>query len=197
MRERRSSSNTIQVVSTRTMPAITDLVFDPKISKIVGYTRFSTYEQLYRGFSTQRQLERILEYAEERNQKLWRIYSDEAITGTTIDRPQWNRLLREVAPYPGSIILMERVSRAARGNDVFTDARRQAAAIKARIIYVNMGEVDQDAEDQAAHQSTTQHHEQNKLMRDGRFTAIKRGAWMSSPPAGYRKTKDKLLVVDE
>lgn len=197
MRERRSSSTTIQIVSTRTVPAVTDLIFDPNISKLVGYTRFSTYEQLYGGFSTQRQTEKILEYAAERNQRLWRTYSDEAVTGTTIDRPQWNRMMHDLRPYPGSIILMERVSRAARANDVFTDAVRQAAEIKARIIYVTMGEVDQDTVDHAAHQSTTQHHEQNKLMRDGRLVAVKRGIWMGPVPAGYRKTTGKHLVVDE
>lgn len=196
-RERRTSSTSIQLISTRTVAAANDLIFDPRISKLVGYTRFSSYEQMFRGFSTQRQVDKILEFAAERNQQLWRMYSDEAVTGSTTDRPQWQRLLRELAPFPGSIILMERISRAARGNDVFTDARRQATAVRARVIYVNMGEVDQDTEDQAAHQSTTQYHEQNKLMRDGRLVALKHGVWMSSPPAGYRKNLQKHLVIDE
>jgi DNA invertase Pin-like site-specific DNA recombinase len=170
------------------------LVFRPGFSKCVVYLRYSTYEQMKKGFSDQRQLEKNVGFAAMHGQPVWKVYSDKAKTGTNLDRAAWKRMLKEIEPFPGSVIIAEGVSRAARGSDTHRKAREEAAAVNATIIYVDLGEVTSDAEDEAAMRSQHHHHERKQLLRDGKEQASKLGVWGAPVPAGYEKNADKRLV---
>ena len=74
------------------------------MSKIYGYARISTNKQ-----NIERQNRNILELYP--NAKL----INETYTGTTSDRPQWNKLLKDVKP--NETIVFDSVSRMSRNAD--------------------------------------------------------------------------------
>lgn len=193
-RERMMLETAVQLVDVKTLVAPSPLAFIPGKSKVVTYGRVSSLEQMKKSFSPERQNQRTTDFVIKHGQSVWRAYMDEAETGRTTDRPEWKRCLQEIKPFPGTIIVMELLSRAGRENENFFEARRQAEEVSATILFVELGSgVDRDAEDQAAMRTNMYYHQSMTLMRNGREVALQAGVWGARPPAGFISSRFKML----
>jgi site-specific DNA recombinase len=66
------------------------------MTRAVGYIRVSTQDQAREGFSLSAQRHRIEAYCKAQGWELVEIYADEGVTGSTIDRPEFQRMFDEV-----------------------------------------------------------------------------------------------------
>ena len=75
------------------------------------YGRISTDEQVKHSFSIATQKQLLNEYAEENNLDVYGEYFDEGVSGSTANRPQLNRLLKDVEDKKINCILFTRLDR--------------------------------------------------------------------------------------
>jgi DNA invertase Pin-like site-specific DNA recombinase len=97
--------------------------------RVAIYVRFSTDgqgDQIYT--STQAQQEALFAHAEEKGYKVSGVYSDEAFSGRTLNRPQFRKLLTAAAAKEFDAVLVTYMDRLGRG-DSFTVAKHELAQL--------------------------------------------------------------------
>jgi len=85
-----------------------------KTVRAVGYVRVSTDEQVTEGQSLDNQTARIRAYAESQGWNLAEVYTEEGVSGKTIDRPELTRMLAGIEAGQTDIVLVYKVDRLTR-----------------------------------------------------------------------------------
>ena len=85
-----------------------------KTTRAVGYVRVSTDEQVTEGQSLDNQTARIRAYAESQGWNLTEVYTEEGVSGKTIDRPELSRMLADIEAGQTDIVLVYKVDRLTR-----------------------------------------------------------------------------------
>src|SRR5579875_2069397 len=78
------------------------------------YCRVSTEEQAVSGFSIDHQKERLIAYCKSQGWDNFSIYVDDGCTGTNLDRPQMQRLIRDVQAGLINTVLVYKLDRLSR-----------------------------------------------------------------------------------
>jgi site-specific DNA recombinase len=74
---------------------------------VIGYTRVSTAEQSREGCSLAAQAERITAYCKAQGLRLAKIYTDEGLSGGTLDRPGLQAALRALDEKGGALVVVK------------------------------------------------------------------------------------------
>lgn len=82
--------------------------------KVAGYTRVSTSEQAVNGLGLEVQRDKIAAYCSSQSWDLVKVYEDAGISGATIDRPAFNRLLLDADDGIFDLILTYKIDRVSR-----------------------------------------------------------------------------------
>lgn len=87
-----------------------------KLSRLAGiYVRVSTEEQAKHGFSIRAQIEKLKQYCEAMDWKVIDVYVDDGISGKNIiDRPEVNRMLKDIEAKKINTVLVYKVDRLTR-----------------------------------------------------------------------------------
>jgi site-specific DNA recombinase len=80
--------------------------------QVAAYIRVSTDKQADKGYSLPEQEERIRAYCKSKDWELSKIYSDAGFTGSNMDRPALQELMREISAY--DIVLVNKLDRLSR-----------------------------------------------------------------------------------
>jgi site-specific DNA recombinase len=169
--------------------------FWDEIPEIVAcYTRFSTDMQTVN--STKRQLIHCTAYARTRGWPDPVHFLDEAESGRKIKREGLDRLWDFCRKHPDTPVIIENVSRLARGAPAFAHAVLNAEATGAVFYDAGKGYLDPPE----LHYRCAQALEEQKTIvnrfRDGLCIAFSNGVWKSRPPYGYMKDEHKRLMKD-
>ncbi|NQU84118.1 MAG: recombinase family protein, partial [Parcubacteria group bacterium] len=82
--------------------------------KIAIYTRVSTEDQVREGYSLEVQREYLTNFALQQNYEIFRLYSDEGISGGTTDRPALQELLKDAKNKKFDLVLVYKIDRFSR-----------------------------------------------------------------------------------
>jgi len=167
--------------------------------KAIGYVRRSTDRQEE---SLDQQRAKLEAFAKQQGWQLTAVYSDDAISGSDLDRPGLDQLMREAASRDdvGVVLAWDR-NRIARPKDAVDGLlleRRLLSAGK-RVVYAGTGQ-EADRTFASGLISYVEHYQNGdylrKLSRDtarGLISRAKRGLWAGGPiPFGY----DRLILDD-
>src|SRR3990167_10714945 len=78
--------------------------------KAIAYVRVSSEEQL-KGISLETQEEQIKKYCEIHNIKILKMYREEGRSATTTNRPQYQKMIKELETIKPNIIIVWRLDR--------------------------------------------------------------------------------------
>jgi site-specific DNA recombinase len=78
------------------------------------YCRVSTDEQAMHGFSLEAQKDRLIAYCQSQGWKDYEVYMDDGYSGTTLDRPALNRLIRHIERGMIDCVVVYRLDRLSR-----------------------------------------------------------------------------------
>lgn len=96
------------------------------MTRVALYTRVSTEDQAKEGFSLDAQLERLRYYAKAQGWAVAGEYVDEGHSGRTTKRPQYTRMMAEVAAWDTLLVLkMDRIHRNSRNFMAMMDELRK------------------------------------------------------------------------
>jgi site-specific DNA recombinase len=96
------------------------------MTRVALYTRVSTEDQAKEGFSLDAQLERLRYYAKAQGWTVAGEYIDEGHSGRTTKRPQYERMMREIAAWDTLLVLkMDRIHRNSRNFMAMMDTLRR------------------------------------------------------------------------
>jgi DNA invertase Pin-like site-specific DNA recombinase len=174
------------------------------MEKAAGYIRVSTPIQAKEGESLKTQREAIEKYAQEKNWKLIKVYSDEGISGAKQDRPALNGLLEDAEKKRFEYVIIHRLSRFGRNArdllnnlDVLKNNGVKLVSIKDGIDYSNpYGEAMLTVLAAIAQLERDIIDEQMKENKDARRREQR--TIVGSLPFGYSwDAKEKEIIVNE
>ncbi len=174
--------------------------FDGEPLKFVYYGRVSTTMQVD-GTGLDDRKESSEMWCDEHNIEIVEYYADHGISGGTTDRPDFQRMLRELPYYIAHGIqgvLTWSLDRFAR--DVLIQLQEIDRFTKLGVVFVSIYEqADYSTasgrkkiiDDANAAENYRLRHKEN-MSRAYRFTAIKRKQWVGPPPTGYRRAGKRV-----
>lgn len=108
----------------------------------VIYTRVSTEEQKNGGYSLQAQEDELIKYAEQKGSKIAGVYCDGGYSGKDFNRPEFQRMMRDLDRGEFQIILSWRVDRISRNNkDVLTLIENELKPRNCKLL-ISSGDID-------------------------------------------------------
>lgn len=170
------------------------------------YIRVSTKRQAEEGYSIPEQLERLKKYSEAMDWIIADTYIDDGYTGTNMDRPELQRMIKDVQKGLCDVVVVDKIDRLARNlidsvtmvDSIFKDANvsfvsraesfdTNTQVGKACMVFMAMfAEMERD--------------KIAERMKDGKKGRTKEGLWCGSAytPVGYTYDKDSgILQIDE
>lgn len=162
----------------------------PEDEFVCGYGRVSTGHQ-FMGIPDQ--LDQINLYSSQIGLSVQCVYTDQGITGATVDRPAWQAMWEEISKHPGSHLIVWDVGRLIRdygpGAELVILCRRHS-------VVIHDCEQGPLTEDQLAERIQFFTVERKKIaanLRRGRRGAVNRGAYAYAELPGYRKGPGGVL----
>ena len=169
------------------------------------YLRFSRDEcNSSESTSVAHQREMLLDYCEERGWKIYDIYVDDGVSGTTFSRPGFQRMIEDIQSGCIDIVLTKDLSRLGR-NYVMTGHYTDFFFPEHGVRYVAVND-SYDSENEDNDIAPFKHilnemyaKDISKKVRSMRATSAKQGKFMGSkPPYGYVKsTDDKHVLIPD
>ncbi len=171
--------------------------------KCAIYIRVSTTEQAEKGTSLKTQEEALKKYCQENNYQIYNIYKDDGYSGGTLDRPGIQRLLEDIKEGKFQAVIVyktDRLSRSIRNivNLVLGDFEKYGIIFKSitepydtsmpagRMFFVQLSSFAEFERETIKERS-----------KEGKLRRTLEGKYMLSvPPFGYRKDKNKRLIID-
>lgn len=162
---------------------------------VVGYARHSTEGQK---FSCDRQVEKILEYAEDNGLPTPVIFKDEAKSGTLIvGRDGYDAMWDYIAGHRlGALMAVEDMSRVTRGLSAYGLHLKRRDEYDVIVHDVKLGPLDDCKELEEALKSHKNYAEFLTKAREGRIQAARRGEWLTVVPYGFTIGRDNRLRID-
>ena len=175
-----------------------------KVQNAIGAIYVAIYLRLSRddqngnteSMSISNQREMLMEYCEERGWKVYDIYIDDGFSGTTFERPGFQRMIKDIESGKINVVLTKDLSRLGR-NYVMTGQYTDFFFPEHGVRYVAVNDYyDSDKEDNDIapfkHILNEMYAKDiSKKVRSMRATSAKQGKFMGSkPPYGYIKSPD-------
>lgn len=188
----------------------TDVAAEPSINRVGIYARLSVEDNGYgTNDSMQNQVALIKEYIRARNDefRLINVYVDNGTTGTNFERREWTRLIQDIQSGVIDCVIVKDFSRIGRNYiEVGNFLEKVFPFLGTRVIAIN--------ENYDSRKETFQNgmlvnsltnivneyyaRDISKKVTQTIKTKQRRGEYVNGiVPYGYKKTKDKLLIVDE
>jgi site-specific DNA recombinase len=104
--------------------------------KAALYPRVSTNEQAEEGFSIAAQTKQLTEYCNKNNIEIYKIYSEEGISGQKENRPQFQLMLKDAEKKLFNIILVHKFDRFARKVELSQRIKRQLKTSGVNVISI-------------------------------------------------------------
>lgn len=173
-------------------------------SKVVAaiYTRVSTDEQKNHGYSLEAQESTLREYAKKKGFEVYDVYTDGGYSGKDFNRPNVQRLFRDLEADKIDVILVWKVDRLSRNNtDVLVLIDRELTPRGKKLIITS---IDMDASTPSGHMfisllSTFARYERTTIIdrvNIGMQKRAEKGFWNGGTIFGYDSV-DKRLVINE
>jgi site-specific DNA recombinase len=169
----------------------------------VIYTRVSTEEQKNEGYSLEGQREQLLKYADKMGLKVVEAYCDAGYSGKDFNRPDFQRMMRDLTKGEFQVILSWQVDRISRNNkDVLTLIENELKPRHCKLL-ICQGEIDSSTPNGFMIISllgTIAQHERSSIISRVKLGMEKRaanGEWNGGLIFGYDNDKiNKKLVVN-
>ena len=176
--------------------------------KAVIYARVSSQKQVKKGDGLGSQETRCREYASHRNYEIVEVFRDEGISGSLINRPSMQDMLRFLKQHKKKqehIVIIDDISRLARDLEAHIQLRTAIgdAGGKLESPSIEFGEDSDSKLVENLLASVSQHHRQKNTeqVKNRMRARVLNGYWVFYPPIGYRYERvnghGKLLVRDE
>lgn len=176
-----------------------------KTNKAVIYCRVSDQNQVKNGHGLSSQETRCREFARYSNLDVVAVYHEEGISGSLILRPAMQNMLEYLRDNPGTIVIIDDISRLARGLEAHIQLRT-AISESGGILKSPSIEFGEDSDSQLVENllaSVSQHHRQKNAeqVKNRMRARMLNGYWLMKAPVGYKMQKvdghGKMLVKDE
>lgn len=175
-----------------------------KVAQAVVYVRVSGAKQVREGDGLASQENRCREYAAYKGLNVARVFKDD-MSGKLATRPGMQAMLTHLHTHRGTIVIIDDISRLARGLDAHLELRSALASAGAKLECpsIEFGEDSDSLLVENLLASVAQHHrekngEQTRNRMRGRLL---NGFWVFQPPIGYRYEKrgghGKMIVRHE
>jgi DNA invertase Pin-like site-specific DNA recombinase len=158
------------------------------------YIRESTREQ-DKGFSPEKQRDAAYDYAKKNNIKVVGVYKD-LMSGTTAERPQFQRMLADALQKKFDVVIVYHTSRFARNRVDASSLKKQLRKNGVEFVSVsqpNVGDPDRpETQLSEGMQELFDEHQSNVIsfwVRSGLGQKRKEGYMLGNPPLGYYKKK--------
>ncbi|MEF3305345.1 recombinase family protein [Paenibacillus sp. GYB003] len=168
----------------------------------VIYTRVSTEEQKNGGNSLQAQEDELIKYAEQKGLKVVRVYCDGGYSGKDFNRPEFQKMMKDLEKGEFQIILAWRVDRISRNNkDVLTLIENELRPRNCKLL-ISIGDIDSSTDNgfmMISLLGTLAQHERASIISRVKLGMNKRaseGKWNGGLIYGY-DCVDKKLVINE
>lgn len=165
----------------------------------VIYTRFSTDKQQ----STEAQIKRCLEYAQNNNLQVVNIYSDEDASGTNTDRVGFSRMIEDAKKGMFNAVIIYDVSRGSRDVGDWFDFRKMMLSLNIKVFSATENLGDYTDPNSFLTELITVGLGQHMVLQTreksiyGKLTKAKEGLFMGGyPPLGY-DIIDRKYVINE
>lgn len=169
--------------------------------KVVGYARFSSFNQRDESITAQNRF--IAMYADNHNMEVVNWYADEAKTGKTMDRPEFQRLLNDAKNNPEfKAIIVHKFDRFSRNTEDTLHYKNLFKDYGIEVISVSENVDDTPAGRMmlTMMSSVNQYYIDNlslEVMKGLKETALK-GMWTGGPaPLGYDLVDGRLVINEE
>ena len=163
------------------------------------YVRVSTLTQVDDGFSISAQISLLTEYCAKNNISIYKVYSDEGISGQKENRPQFQAMIRDAENKLFDIILVHKFDRFARKVELSQKVKNQLKKSN-----VNVVSITEPVEDSPIGFFTSgimdllsEYYVRNLALesKKGHVERAKQGLDNGSLPYGYKKYGDKNKIV--
>ena len=176
------------------------MIFWGKNMKSAIYMRVSSEEQL-EGFSISAQLTALKEYCVKNNIDIHDSYTDEGISGTKEDRPEFQRMIRDAEKGMFSVILVHKFDRFAR--KVELSQRIKSRLKKANVNVISISEPIEDSPigffQEGLLELLSEYFIKNLSteIKKGQKQRSAEGYHHGSVPFGYRTKDGKAYIIEE
>lgn len=175
------------------------------MAKIVAlYVRVSTLEQAEEGYSIAEQTERLKKYCEAMGWLVGKIYTDGGYSGSNINRPAMQALIKDIAAYNAVVVYkLDRLSRSQKDTLYLIEDVFSAHGVGFISMSENFDTATPFGKAMIGILSVFAQLEREQIkerMMMGRIGGAKQGHWRggSGIPIGYTYTKgDNILKIDE
>jgi len=168
--------------------------------KAAAYARYSSDNQ--REESIEAQLRAIKEYCNRNNMQIVKIYTDEAKSATTDDRPGFLQMIRDSALGLFDVVIVHKLDRFSRDRYDSAFYKRQLKKNSVRLISV-LEHLDDSPESiilESVLEGMAEYYSRNlarEVMKGMKETALKCKHTGGKPPLGYDVAEDKTYIVNE
>jgi len=168
--------------------------------KAAAYARYSSDNQ--RDESIDAQLRAIREYCQRNNIQLIKIYTDEARSATTDDRPGFLRIIQESSLGLFDVVIVHKLDRFSRDRYDSAYYKRQLKKNGVRLISV-LEHLDDSPESiilESVLEGMAEYYSRNlarETMKGMRETALQCKHTGGIPPLGYNVTEDKSYIIND
>lgn len=162
------------------------------------YERVSTEDQKY---SIGNQSLACEDYARREGYLVLEQFTEDGRSGRTVDRPEFQRMLKKIEEHPVDAIITYKIDRFARNVGDFNNIRKQFKKKDIKLLSVNEGDVTEGLIGNIfASVAEWESDVISQRTKDGMTQKFRLGLWPSGAPHGYKNIKDEndtnTLVVD-
>lgn len=169
------------------------------------YCRVSTEEQAQTGYSISAQEKTCREYAEKLNLLVLQVFKDEGESATAIDRPSFQKMLKQCEEEPVDIVIVWQTDRFARNELDHFATKDRLQKLGVSVLSVAQPLLDDSPEGRAmdgmmAIWNAYFSRDLSRKTKKGLVQKWDEGGWPSWAPLGYNNVKDKydkgIVVID-
>ncbi|HOK68917.1 MAG TPA: recombinase family protein, partial [Bacillota bacterium] len=170
------------------------------MQKAAAYARYSSDNQ--REESIEAQLRAIREYCQKNDIQLVKIYTDEARSATTDDRPGFLQMIQDSALGLFSVVIVHKLDRFSRDRYDSAFYKRQLKKNGVRLISVleNLDDSPESIILESVLEGMAEYYSRNlarEVMKGMRETALQCKHTGGKPPLGYDVAPDKTYIINE
>jgi DNA invertase Pin-like site-specific DNA recombinase len=169
--------------------------------KAALYVRVSTEEQATQGFSISAQINQLTEYCDKNDIGIYKVYSDEGITGQIEARPEFQKMIQDAPKKLFDIILVHKFDRFAR--KVELSQRLKTQLRKSGVNVVSMTEPIENSPigffQEGILELLAEYYVRNLSaeVKKGQGEKIRQGFAVNMMPYGYKNISGKVEIVED
>lgn len=168
------------------------------LERCAVYARYSSRNQ--NDASIEQQVEECEAYAKENGLEIVKVYADRAFSGTTDQRPEFQRMLEESSGHGWSVLLTWKIDRFARNRYDAAFCKRALRKNGVRVLYVKeaIPEGPEGILLESVLEGVAEYYSENlaQNVRRGLYANARAGKYNGAPPLGYKVGEDGRLEID-